>query len=179
MQKRERRDDLRRIRTYLLALRRRWLYENQRAHLEIHRLQEQRDSCCALLRWCSAKHAQLNSISVLNDCFNIWHSGQFATMNGLRIGRHPSNQVDWNEINAALGDVLLLLATVGFNFSRYVLLPMGNYSKLRSGAFAHLEFDTYQSNIQLMIKEYNTICIRTTVSLCYQSGTLTRRCVPF
>ena len=29
MQKRERRDDLRRIRTYLLALRRRWLYENQ------------------------------------------------------------------------------------------------------------------------------------------------------
>jgi len=29
-------------------------------------------------------------------------------------------QVDWNEVNAALGDVMLLLVTVGFSFTRHV-----------------------------------------------------------
>jgi len=40
--------------------------------------------------------------------------------------------VEWTEINAAFGDILLLLATVEFDFSRYILLPMGSHSKLRS-----------------------------------------------
>lgn len=76
-------------------------------------------------------------------------------MNGLRIGRHPSNQVDWNEINAALGDVLLLLATVGFNFSRYVLLPMGNYSKLRSVDDQRVQYYLYSDDSFSLLPKRN------------------------
>mmetsp|Transcript_18880 Transcript_18880/g.61589 ORF Transcript_18880/g.61589 Transcript_18880/m.61589 type:complete len:119 (-) Transcript_18880:586-942(-) len=84
---------LRRVRTYVFALRQRWLYENQRALLQIHRLHEQRDSNQALLRWCSAKQSQLSTVNVLNDCFHIWHSGPFATINGFRLGRNHTTQV--------------------------------------------------------------------------------------
>mmetsp|Transcript_9297 Transcript_9297/g.29025 ORF Transcript_9297/g.29025 Transcript_9297/m.29025 type:complete len:208 (-) Transcript_9297:67-690(-) len=91
--------------------------------------QEQRMACHAMLRWVS-KRGEISRVNVLNDCFNIWHAGPFATANGLRVGRHPLHQVQWSEINAALGDILLIMKTARFNFSRYILLPMGNHSKL-------------------------------------------------
>lgn len=41
--------------------------------------------------------------SVYNDTFFIWHAGHFATINGHRLGRLPSQPVDWRELNAAFG----------------------------------------------------------------------------
>jgi beclin 1 len=46
-------------------------------------------------------------MNVANDAFHIWHSGPFGTINGFRLGRLSVEQVEWNEINAALGQVTI------------------------------------------------------------------------
>ncbi|KAF2736656.1 APG6-domain-containing protein [Polyplosphaeria fusca] len=77
---------------------------------------------------------QLQRRSVYNDTFNISHDNNFATINGLRLGRLPSPYVDWPEINAAWGQTCLLLATLaerlGFKFQGYELSPMGSTSTI-------------------------------------------------
>lgn len=47
----------------------------------------------------------------LNDSFHIWHKGPFATINGFRVGRLPSLVVDWQEVNAGVGQAALVLVT--------------------------------------------------------------------
>ncbi|KAB0341217.1 hypothetical protein FD754_018143 [Muntiacus muntjak] len=56
--------------------------------------------------------AKLKKINVFNATFHIWHSGQFGTINNFRLGRLPSVPVEWNEINAAWGQTVLLLHTL-------------------------------------------------------------------
>jgi len=77
---------------------------------------------------------QLQRRSVYNDTFNISHDNNFATINGLRLGRLPSPYVDWPEINAAWGQTCLLLATLAerlsFKFQNYELHPMGSTSTI-------------------------------------------------
>jgi beclin 1 len=72
--------------------------------------------------------------SVYNDTFNISHDTNFATINGLRLGRLPNPYVDWPEINAAWGQTCLLLATLaerlGYKFQGYELCPMGSTSTI-------------------------------------------------
>ncbi len=60
---------------------------------------------------------------MFNDAFRIWHEGLFGTINGIfvsldgdvtdwigfRLGRLPDFPVDWNEINAGLGQMVLLV----------------------------------------------------------------------
>lgn len=52
------------------------------------------------------------------------HSGQFGTINNFRLGRLPSVPVEWNEINAAWGQTVLLLHALankmGLKFQRYM-----------------------------------------------------------
>ncbi|CAI5717065.1 unnamed protein product [Peronospora farinosa] len=55
---------------------------------------------------------RLQRYNVCNDVFHIWHDGLFGTINGLRLGRLPSKPVEWVEINAAMGQTVLLLATI-------------------------------------------------------------------
>lgn len=78
--------------------------------------------------------ASLCRSNVLNDAFHIWHSGHFATINGLRLGRLASVPVDWIENNAAWGHASLLLSTlckiVRFESPTYMIVPMGNGSRL-------------------------------------------------
>lgn len=54
------------------------------------------------------------------------HSGQFGTINNFRLGRLPSVPVEWNEINAAWGQTVLLLHALankmGLRFQRYELM---------------------------------------------------------
>lgn len=62
------------------------------------------------------------SILLLFCFFLIRHSGQFGTINNFRLGRLPSVPVEWNEINAAWGQTVLLLHALankmGLNFQR-------------------------------------------------------------
>lgn len=77
---------------------------------------------------------RLQRYNVYNDVFHIWHDGLFGTINGLRLGRLPSKPVEWVEINAALGQAVLLLATIAeranFEFTRNKLIPRGSFSRV-------------------------------------------------
>ena len=77
---------------------------------------------------------RLQRTNVYNDTFCIGHDGYFGTINGLRLGRLPNQNVDWSEINAAWGQTLLLLATVAerlkFTFQGYRPRPQGSTSRI-------------------------------------------------
>ncbi|KAL9016869.1 MAG: hypothetical protein Q9180_008782, partial [Flavoplaca navasiana] len=79
--------------------------------------------------------------NVYNDCFCISHDGHCGTINGLRLGRLPPPQnVDWPEINAALGSAALLLATVAskldVEFRGLRIKPMGSTSRIEKVDYA-------------------------------------------
>ena len=85
-------------------------------------------------RYSNSQLEKLKNANVFNITFHIWHSGQFGTINGFRLGRLPSVPVEWSEINAAWGQAALLLyclaRKMNLNFERYRLVPYGNYSFL-------------------------------------------------
>ncbi|KAI9892304.1 MAG: autophagy protein 6 [Vezdaea aestivalis] len=82
----------------------------------------------------SASLAALQRTNVYNDAFCIGHDGYFGTINGLRLGRLPSQNVEWAEINAAWGQAALLLLTVAeklnFTFDGYKIRPCGSVSRI-------------------------------------------------
>jgi beclin 1 len=73
---------------------------------------------------------QLKTINIFSDTFiiGITHHG-IGTINSLRLGRRPEEAVEWDEINAAWGQCVLLLhilaKKLGFTFSKYRPIPMG------------------------------------------------------
>jgi len=79
---------------------------------------------------------RLIKTNVLNSTFHIWHTGNFATINGFRLGRLPKEPVSWDEINAAWGQCVLLLHClankINLRFKRYKLVPYGNNSFIES-----------------------------------------------
>ncbi|PHH84641.1 hypothetical protein CDD83_1617 [Cordyceps sp. RAO-2017] len=96
--------------------------------------QAERDSVNAKYSNDSQLLEKLQRSNVYNDTFCISHDGNFATINGLRLGRLSNKPVDWPEINAAWGHALLLLVTVaeklGYRFQGYDPQPMGNTSRI-------------------------------------------------
>ncbi|GLC34972.1 hypothetical protein PLESTB_001184300 [Pleodorina starrii] len=76
----------------------------------------------------------LKNTSVLYDAFKIWHDGPFGTISGFRLGRTPEVMVEWDEINAAWGQAVLLLHTMAqmckLQFSQHRLLPMGSHPRV-------------------------------------------------
>ncbi|CAM9319950.1 unnamed protein product [Ectocarpus sp. 8 AP-2014] len=70
----------------------------------------------------------------LNDCFHIWHQGPFGTINGFRVGRLNTHVVDWQEVNAGVGQAAIVLVTVamamGVEFTKYLIAPCGSFTKI-------------------------------------------------
>ena len=101
---------------------------------ELTSFQEERDSLQAQLSQETKVLEALQRTNVYNDTFCIGHDGNFGTINGLRLGRLPDHHVEWPEINAALGQALLLLVVVseklGCKIKGYKMLPVGSTSKL-------------------------------------------------
>ncbi|WBW70859.1 autophagy associated beclin family protein Atg6 [Schizosaccharomyces osmophilus] len=101
-------------------------------------LEKQRD--CAQLEFehNSKKFEKLQKMNVFSDIFYISHysepngEGSIATINGLRLGRLPSQKVSWSEINAAWGMTVLLLDVLAerldFHSPLYQLKPFGSQS---------------------------------------------------
>lgn len=101
--------------------------------------------------------------------FHIWYTGDFGTINGLRLGRLGRQQrdqespstakqeslvdamisVDWKEVNAAWGLVALLLHVIAsersFFFSMYRIIPMGSASKVEDINSGNL-YELYVAN---------------------------------
>ena len=73
-------------------------------------------------------------LNAINDVFFIWFSGPFATINDFKLGRLPTHQVDWNEVNAALGEAALCLHVIAskakYTFKRYTIIPFGSFTRL-------------------------------------------------
>nr|KAF6308741.1 beclin 1 [Pipistrellus kuhlii] len=115
-------------------------YKYQREYSEFKRQQLELDdelkSVENQMRYAQVQLDKLKKTNVFNATFHIWHSGQFGTINNFRLGRLPSVPVEWNEINAAWGQTVLLLHALankmGLKFQRYRLVPYGNHSYLES-----------------------------------------------
>jgi beclin 1 len=77
------------------------------------------------------KYMQINAI---NDAFYIWYLGPFGTINSFRMGTLPIKAVQWDEINAALGQAVLAVSIVAsranYEFKKYTLVPMGSFPKV-------------------------------------------------
>ncbi|KAI8626696.1 autophagy protein Apg6-domain-containing protein [Xylariaceae sp. FL1651] len=101
---------------------------------KLSEFQNERDSINSKFDHDSQLLTKLQRANVYNDTFSIHHDGNFATINGLRLGKLSSKPVDWPEINAAWGQALLLVVTVadklGYRFDGYEPLPMGSTSKI-------------------------------------------------
>ncbi|KAF7729025.1 autophagy protein 6 [Apophysomyces ossiformis] len=102
--------------------------------LRLQTFQNERDSINLKYDHDVKQYERLQKTVVYNDAFNISHDGPFGTINGFRLGRLSSHPVEWNEINAAWGQTLLLLYTVAnklkFQFQTYRLVPMGSFSRV-------------------------------------------------
>lgn len=76
----------------------------------------------------------LRRLNIYNETFRISHKGPFGTINNLRLGSFPEIKVPWAEINAALGQVILLLSLIMDKMSLaldgYKLFPQGSHSKI-------------------------------------------------
>ena len=73
---------------------------------------------------------------MFNATFHIWHSGHFGTINGFRLGRLPSIPVDWNELNTAWGQTVLLL----YSLVKKIKLQLQRYKLGKSKVRTLLEF---------------------------------------
>lgn len=77
---------------------------------------------------------KLRKTNIFNETFRISHDGPFGTINRLRLGGFDEVRVPWQEINAAMGQLVLLLATIStrlhFKLDGYRLRPMGSFSKV-------------------------------------------------
>ncbi len=73
---------------------------------------------------------RFDSINIFNNTFFIRYIGHFGTINGFKLGRLPSQQVEWSEINCGLGQVTLLMHSIAnfksIKFSKFELNPNGS-----------------------------------------------------
>ncbi|KAH9247228.1 hypothetical protein BASA81_015171 [Batrachochytrium salamandrivorans] len=93
--------------------------------------QERQDALRA--RFDHSKRELTATASVINDAFFIWEDPPYFSINNMRLGRSFDNEVvEWQEVNAAWGEVCLLLHVISrkeaFAFRDYVLLPRGRQS---------------------------------------------------
>ena len=104
------------------------------AELDRQHRQEEAVRTAQLVAYCERELQRLEKIQVLDDLFSISDANPIGTINALRLGRLPGVSVEWTEINAALGQVVLLLHTVAHvhnvTFLSHILSPMGSFSKI-------------------------------------------------
>ncbi|KAK6332822.1 autophagy protein 6 [Orbilia brochopaga] len=133
---------------------------------QLEEYQNERDSVNLRYDHDAKQLERLHRTNVYNDTFCIGHDGFFGTINGLRLGKLPSQPVEWAEINAAWGQTLLLLHTVadklGFVFENYRLKPMGSTSKIEKLETRHGDG----------VGRANKSDVRVTVLELFSSGTI-------
>lgn len=105
--------------------------------------------CAQLLDYCHAKLKQLETLDAWRDLFEIDSSGDLGTINTMRLGRLPGVSIEWAEINAALGQVILLICALAMSceldFSDHKLVPMGSFSKLYKCHEPQVAYELYGS----------------------------------
>lgn len=96
---------------------------------------EERDRLTHAIEAANVSLDILKRTNVHSDVFRIWFDGPFGTISGLRLGRTTSHPVEWDEINAAWGQAVLLLASLARScscrFTQYTLVPAGSFPKVK------------------------------------------------
>jgi len=110
-----------------------WQFYNEFSfQLEMH--VEDRDALLSRIESTCEMRELLRHTNVYNDTFHIWHNGPFGTINNFRLGRLPTIQVEWDEINAAWGQACLLLYAMAqvskLTFSSFRIIPMGSHPRI-------------------------------------------------
>lgn len=104
--------------------------------------------------------SKIRKLSVYSDAFFIWHRGPFITINSARLGRLPGIPVDWTEINAALGQMALVLTILAkrlnFAFQRYRIVPVGSYARLASIGDERTTVELFYDNSFFAVSRLNT-----------------------
>lgn len=121
-----------------------------------HRYQEKWDA--SLMRYERANAELVLKSTILNDTFHVWEEQPpYFSINGIRMGRKPSNDVsekswnvaegatalpaaeydvvEWREVNLAWGEACLLLSVLAsksqVTFKEYELMPRGAKSLIK------------------------------------------------
>ncbi|EEB06820.1 beclin family protein [Schizosaccharomyces japonicus yFS275] len=108
------------------------------SQLELANLQQSNDSIHMRFEMLSTSMENLQKLNIYSDIFYISHyaesedDGSIATINGLRLGKLPSQRVSWSEINAAWGMTVLLMQVLAeklhFVSEKFELKPYGSHS---------------------------------------------------
>jgi len=119
----------------LSFLEEKFLLESNQFWQEIRVLDSEHARVRQRIRGVSEQLEMMKRTNVYDDAFHIYYDGHFGTISGLRLGRLDGQNVEWEEINAGLGQAMLLLDVLAgrtdFQFQRYRLYPMGSASKIK------------------------------------------------
>jgi beclin 1 len=106
-----------------------------------------------------AQYDKLSKTNAFNAAFHIWHQEHFGTINGFRLGRLPSINVEWSEINAGLGQAALLLNSlakrIDLQFTKFRIVPLGSHSYIedfnerKNGKYVQLPLYTGRRHFSL------------------------------
>jgi len=100
----------------------------------LNNLQEDYQTVIGRNQYGSLELQKLEQTNVYRDTFFIDTSGRIGTINNFRLGRLADAPVEWEEINAAWGQVTFLLYIIskksGVSLKHYRLRPMGNRSTI-------------------------------------------------
>ncbi|GAX74262.1 hypothetical protein CEUSTIGMA_g1711.t1 [Chlamydomonas eustigma] len=137
------------------ALEERYWHDYNAYQLQLSFHVEEKDALLTKIDRATQRLHVLKNTNVYNDAFKIWHDGPFGTISGFRLGRTSEVQVEWDEINAAWGQAVLLLHTMsqacGFTFSCR-LLPMGSHPRV---ADKHSTYDLFGPVNKLWSHKYD------------------------
>jgi len=89
--------------------------ERARAQMQLLSYDTRRTNCNVLLN-------HFHQINVFNDAFFVWHDGPFGTINGLRLGRLPTQPVRTLQLAPVLCATLLTLLPCRWTGWRSMLL---------------------------------------------------------
>eukprot|EP00349_Pseudokeronopsis_sp_Brazil_P001570 CAMPEP_0202964882 /NCGR_PEP_ID=MMETSP1396-20130829/9009_1 /ASSEMBLY_ACC=CAM_ASM_000872 /TAXON_ID= /ORGANISM="Pseudokeronopsis sp., Strain Brazil" /LENGTH=217 /DNA_ID=CAMNT_0049687367 /DNA_START=225 /DNA_END=878 /DNA_ORIENTATION=- len=92
-------------------------------------------------------YKRLKKTNFIKEVFYISSIDEFGTISGFRLGRLPTVDVKWDEINAALGQTLYLLVVLAHRFNykieKFHITLAGSYSKIALKSNPKQKFELY------------------------------------
>jgi beclin 1 len=99
-----------------------------------------------------------SNTSVFADLFNISFSDKYGTINGSRMGALSGSNVLYDEINSGWGYIIFLTSIIAkkfnYEFKKYDLVPMGNFSKIINPT-SKLNYELTMSSNTKVIEKFN------------------------
>ncbi|CAI5448302.1 unnamed protein product [Caenorhabditis angaria] len=97
--------------------------------------QDEVTSLEAEYHYADMQHRKLIETNVLDLCFHIWIEDKIGEINGFRLGYLKETPIEWVEINAGLGQIVLLIEILfeRLKISHHELTPvaMGSHSYIK------------------------------------------------